>query len=106
MDLSDIHFHDTQILRVIEDTTTDTLTMDVQYPTDWEHNSFERRSLIFSDAHSYQIFEGPFSGPPTIIDAQILGNLDRWIRLRLQTNVGYRELSFASVRLSIDKPGA
>jgi len=104
MELSEIHFHDTRILRVIEDTTTDTLTMDVQYPIDWDQNRFERRSLIFSEAHSYQVFEGPFSGPPTIIDAQILGNSDRRIHLRLQTNAGYRELSFASVRLSIDNP--
>ena len=106
MNISDIHFHDTQILRVIEDTATDTLTMDVDYPTDWEHNRFERRALIFSDAHSYQVFEIPFAGPPTILDAEVISTSDRWSRLRLQTNAGYRELSCVSVTLSANNHDA
>jgi len=100
VNISDIHFHDTQILRVIEDTVTDTLTMDVECPTDWEHNRFERRVLTFSDAHSYQVFEIPFCGPPTILAAEVISTADRWSRLRLRTNAGYREVSCVSVTLS------
>ena len=52
MDISAIHFHDTQILRVIEDCVTSTLTMEVEYPVDWERDVFEKRLLVFDDVHS------------------------------------------------------
>ena len=77
VDISGIHFHDTQILRVVENTAADTLTMHVEYPADWEHSISERRTLIFSDAHNYQVFEFPFSGPPTILAAEVIGTSDR-----------------------------
>jgi hypothetical protein len=102
MDISDIHFHDTQILRVIEDTATDTLTMEVDYPVDWEHNVFEHRKLVFSDAYNYQVHEMPFSGVPTILNVDILGTSGRWTRLRLQTNAGFREVICVSVSLISD----
>jgi hypothetical protein len=106
MNISDIHFHDTQILRVIEDTATDTLTMDVEYPVDWEHNIFERCFLTFSDAYNYQVFEIPFSGPPTILAAEVVSTSDRWSRLRLETNAGYREVSCVLVTLSTNDRNA
>ena len=99
MDLSSIHFHDTRILRVTEDCGADTLTMEVEYPVDWERNVFEIRRLIFEDVHNYQIFEGPFHGPPVILQAEIIGTEDRWSRLLLQTNAGRRELNCTEVRL-------
>ena len=99
MDISSIHFHDTLILRVIEDCAADTLTMEVEYPVDWERNVFERRLLIFDDVHSYQVFEGAFQGSPTILEAEIVGTEGRWSRLRLDTNAGRRELSCTGVRL-------
>jgi len=99
MDISTIHFHDTQILRVIEDCVADTLTMEVEYPVDWERNIFERRLLVFGDVHSYQVFEQPFHGSPTILDAEIVATEGRWSRLRLDTNAGRRELSCTGVRL-------
>ena len=99
MDLASIHFHDTEILRVIEDCGANTLTMEVEYPVDWEHNVFERRLLIFDDVHSYQVFEQPFDGSPMILDAEIVGSEGRWSRLRLDTNAGRRELNCTAVRL-------
>jgi hypothetical protein len=99
MDISTIHFHDTQILRVIEDCEADTLTMEVEYPVDCERNVFEKRLLIFEDVHAYQIFDSPFQGCPTILDASIIGTDGRWSRLRLETNAGRRELSCTAVRL-------
>ena len=99
MDISTIHFHDTQILRVIEDCAADTLTMEVEYPVDWERNVFEKRLLVFEDVHAYQIFDGPFQGCPTILDASIIGTDGRWSRLRLETNAGRRELSCTALRL-------
>ena len=99
MDISTIHFHDTQILRVIEDCEADTLTMEVEYPVDWEHNVFEKRLLVFEDVHGYQTFDGPFQGCPTILDASIVSTDGRWSRVRLETNAGHRELSCTAVRL-------
>ena len=94
--LSTIHFHDTQILRVIEDCATDTLTMEVEYPVDWENNVFEKRLLVFDDVYSYQVFEGPFQGQPTILDAEIVGGDGR---IRLNTNAGRRELYCTGVNI-------
>ena len=99
MDISNIHFHDTLILRVIEDAAADTLTMEVEYPVDWENNIFEPRLLIFEDVHGYQIFDGPFDGRPTILGASIISTDGRWSRIRLETNAGNRELNCKSVRL-------
>lgn len=99
MDISSIHFHDTRILRVMEDCVNNTLTMEVVYPTDWEHNVFERRWLVFEDVYGYKTFDGPFQGEPTILGAEIVGTEGRWSTLRLDTNAGYRELSCRGVRL-------
>lgn len=94
MSISDIHFHDSRILRVIEDTVNDTLVMEIEYPVDWSNSQFEPQCLIFSGAYNYKIFEFPFSGPPTILSATMTEN-----GLRLDTNAGYRELGFESVQL-------
>ena len=99
MDISSIHFHDTQILRVIEDAGANRLTMEVEYPVDWEHNVFEKRFLVFEDVHGYQTFDGPFQGCPTILAASIISTNGRWSRVRLETNAGIRELSCTAVRL-------
>jgi hypothetical protein len=100
MDISSIHFHDTKIHRVIEDSEAKTLTMEVTYPADWERNVFEKRLLIFDDVHHYQVVEWElFGGAPTILDAEIISTDGRWSRLRLETNAGHRELSCVAVRL-------
>ncbi len=100
MDISAIHFHDTRILSVVEDCVSGELTMEVDYPKDWERNEFEKRSLVFREVHSYQVFEGPFAGPCTILDAEVVAIEGRWSRLHLSTNAGRRELSCTGVELS------
>jgi hypothetical protein len=99
MNISNIHFHDAQIIRVTEDCAVGTLTMEVDYPVDWERNVFERRFLVFEGVHAYQIFDGPFQGRPTILDASIIGEEGQWSKLRLETNAGRRELNCTAVRL-------
>ena len=99
MNISDIHFHDTQILRVIEDTEGDILSMEVDYPVNWENNEFEPRTLVFADAYNYQVHEMPFWGSPMILEMEVLGKTDRWTHLRLRTNAGYRDVSCVSVEL-------
>ena len=99
MDLASIHFHDAQIFKVIEDTQQNTLTMEVEYPVDWESNKFERRQLIFEDALDYTIVEIPFQGAPTILGVKVITSEGCRKRIRLETNAGARELSFSAVRL-------
>lgn len=106
MDLSHIHFHDTQILRVVEDPAADILTMEVNYPVDWDNNVFERRSITFLDSYNYQVHEGPFSGVPTILTVEIIETDSRWTRLRIQTNAGFREISCVSISLERKGPGS
>jgi hypothetical protein len=102
VDLSGIHFHDCQIRRVVEDLGLHSLTMEVSYPTNWEANEFSSRSLVFLDCFNYQVFELPFDGLSTILDAEVVGqeeDWDKWSKIRLETNVGRRELICREVRL-------
>jgi hypothetical protein len=99
MDLATIHFHDTQILKIVEDTASDTLTMEVFYPVDWENNTFERRRIIFEDVLNYRVSEGAFQGSPTILDDKVISNDGHRTHIRLETNAGKRELSCSAVHL-------
>jgi len=105
VDLSNIHFHDTGLLCVVEDTTEHTLTFEVDYPTNWEANVFERRWIVFCDALDYRVSEGPFHGSPTILDVQITGTVAGRSQLQIDTNAGTRYLSCTDVRLLEHQPG-
>lgn len=49
----DVNFHDAVIYRVIEDTRTDSLSFEVDYPLNWEQNLFERKLITFTDVLNY-----------------------------------------------------
>jgi len=99
MKLEDIHFHDSVIHRVIENPEADTLSFEVDYPLDWENNIFARKVIQFTDVLNYQVFESPFFGKPTFLEWSIVGSeSDREI-VRLETNAGFRQLSFKDVSL-------
>ena len=49
MDLGDIHFHDSKLVRVVELADSHDLLLEVEYPVDWENNSFERRVIAFRE---------------------------------------------------------
>jgi hypothetical protein len=106
MDISHIHFHDTGLLRVVEDTEEDTLTFEVEYPTNWEASIFERRWIVFDDVLDYRICEGPFQGPPTILDVQIINRVEGRCQLQMDTNAGTRHLSCTDVHLLEHQPRA
>jgi len=99
VDLSGIHFHDSQIKRVVDDSESHSLTMEIDYPVNWELNEFAPRSLVFVDCYNYQVFEQPFEGYSTILDATIDGNENGWSRIVLETNMGRRELICKGLRL-------
>jgi len=98
MDISTIYVHDGRLLRVVEDTERDTLTMEVELPKDEQSDDLVPRLLVFDDAYGYQVFEGPFEGCPAILDMQVVGEQGRWRRVRLDTNAGYREVYCTAVR--------
>src|SRR5690242_5647438 len=99
MEISKIYVHDGRLLRVVEDTEDDTLTMEVELPKDERSDDLVPRLLVFDDVYGYQVFEGPFQGRPAILDLQVVGEQGRWRRVRLNTNAGYRELFCTGVRL-------
>jgi hypothetical protein len=99
MDISSIHFHDTLIHRVVEDVARDTLTVEGDYPVDWENNLFEPRSLVFDDVLNYEVHEGPFKGSPTILSAVVIHTEGLRHTIRLETNAGYRQLTCTAVRI-------
>jgi hypothetical protein len=102
VDVSRIYVHDGKLLRVIEDTKAETVTMEVLLPVSERSEELVPRRLIFTDVYDYQIFEGRVAGCPTILDLSVveqLGNLGKWSRVRLDTTHGYRELCCTAVRV-------
>lgn len=73
--------------------------MEVDYPTDWENNVFEPRTIVFSDPLGYHIDEGPFAGNPTILDATIEEATDGYHKIVLETNAGRRSLRFRNIEI-------
>lgn len=104
MDLSAIHFHDAIILKVVENTAEDTLTFEVDYPTNWDDNIFERRWLTFGDVLDYRVSEGPFHGSPTILNVQADETVEGLYHLRIDTNAGFRQFSCSKVSLCQHSP--
>jgi hypothetical protein len=99
MDISNLYVHDGRLVRVMEDTERDTLTMDVELPADPNGDRLVPRLMIFEDVYNYQVFEGPFHGSPAILDMQVVGENGRWRRVRIDTNAGYRELFCTAVKV-------
>jgi hypothetical protein len=99
MDISNIYVHDGRLLRVIEDSEQDTLTMEVELPARPDSDELVPRLLVFDDVHGYQIFDGPFQGVPAILDIRVVGEQGRWSRVRIDTNAGHRELFCTGVRV-------
>jgi hypothetical protein len=99
MEISDIYVHDAQLHRVVEDIEADTVTMEVDLPILERDEQQEPRLLVFDDAYNYQVFEQAWQGVVTILDMCVVGKQDRWQRVRIETNAGYRELFCTGVRV-------
>ena len=106
MDLGDIHFHDSRLIRVVELAEPHDLLFEVMYPVDWENNVFDTRVIAFRDVLNYRVDEGPFWGAPTLLDAYDEGVAGDYRRVTLQTNAGTRSLSFKTVELLDPGTGA
>jgi len=99
MDLRDIHFHDSRIIRVVELAESHDLLFEVAYPVDWENNVFKARVIAFRDVLNYRVDEGPFWGAPALLDAYDEGQAGDYRQVTLQTNAGTRSLCFKAVEL-------
>ncbi|HEX8913616.1 MAG TPA: hypothetical protein VF796_14755, partial [Humisphaera sp.] len=69
LDLNDIHFHDSRLVRVVEVAETHDLLFEVEYPVDWENNRYEPRAIAFLDVLKYRVEEIAFAGAPTLLGA-------------------------------------
>jgi hypothetical protein len=68
MIFDDFSFHDATILKVEEDTASQTLDFILDFPVDWQNNLFENKVLRFKDAIVYIKKEIPFLGHPAILE--------------------------------------
>lgn len=100
MEFNTENFHDTYIISVFEDTETDELTMEIDFPVNWHESEYEIKNLIFKNAFNYQIHEIRFQGKPQMLEIQILEKQEDWTRFRINTNAGLREISCDSVELT------
>jgi hypothetical protein len=104
MRLEDIHLHDSTIVRVIERPEASLLAFELDYPEDWESEVYVAKTLIFREALGYAVEEGPFSGNPTLLDAHVSQQGNRF-GVVLDTNAGHRRLTYSAVDL-VDGHGA
>jgi hypothetical protein len=77
MNIGDFSFHDSRILGVKENTQDDTLDFLINFPTDWQNNVFEIKTLRFFNVLGYSVNEIPFEGQPTIMEIVNLGQIDK-----------------------------
>jgi hypothetical protein len=93
-DISDINWHDSVIIKIIEIPTDSRLIFEVNYPIDWELHKYEIHCIEFMDIYQYQIYEGPFAGAITILDLEIQEIADEYdaITYKMDTNAGYRTI--------------
>ncbi len=94
LNINNIHFHDSRLIRAIEIVETHNLHFEVMYPIDWENNIFEPRMIAFLDVLNYRVEEGLFVGAPTLLDAYDKGFENGYRSVTLQTNAGTRSLLF------------
>ena len=99
MDLSQIDFHDSQLLRVIELPASDDVLMEVSYIVDWDRSIYEPRVIVFRDVLEYEVHEGPFNGCPTILNVAVVDQQHSRARVWIKTTAGYRTLLCSKVEL-------
>ena len=99
VDLSQIHFHDSEIQRVVELPALDELCFHLLYPGDGYR--FEPHVIAFCDVLDYAVHEGPFAGAPTILRVEDLGRREGHALLRVETTAGFRTLRCTGVELRL-----
>ena len=98
-DLNEIHWHDSEVESVIEIPAKDELVYNVQYPEDWNKNTFAPKAITFSGYHSHVVEEMPFEGNPTILAVSVVNREGDYTTVKLETNAGNRFVTAKSVHL-------
>ena len=107
----DFSIHDSEIIKVIENTHKDTLDFIINYPENWEKNMFRKKILRFNNYLNYSVSEIPFYSYPTILELKNLGEINYSIgeekskikikrqKIELITNAGKRSLEYEDLEL-------
>ena len=107
----DFVIHDSEILKVIENTQNNSIDFIIEYPVDWKNNVFEKRILRFYDYLNYTVNEIPFASRPQIIDFNDHGEIKYSIgegrskldikrrKIELLTNAGKRIIEYKKLEL-------
>jgi hypothetical protein len=99
-DISEINWHDSVILKVIEIPKDEIIIFEVNYTENWEYGIYDTYCLEFINTYNYQIHEGPFSGSITILDFKIEEKQDDYgaTTYRIETNAGYRIIKCKDIK--------
>ena len=106
MNVSDIYVHDGTLLRVIEKTECSQIFMEVDLPDLEQDEKLVPRTLVFDDVYGYRVEEGCINGCSDLLNISAVGTEGRWTWVRVDTNVGFREILCASVRVEVREPVA
>lgn len=111
MIFDEISFHDSQILKVIENPSEQILEFIIDFPTNWEENMFEQKILKFENVIFYNVEQIPFDGLPSILNIVNLGEVikdfssekNQWKtsrnKIKIETNSGNRIIEFSECSL-------
>ncbi|MDO6739335.1 hypothetical protein [Wenyingzhuangia sp. 2_MG-2023] len=106
-----IELHDSEIIKVKENTLEDTLNFIIEYPVDFNKNIFEKRILRFFDYLNYSVKEIPFATRPIILSYENFGKINYVIgtgrnkikvsryKTVINTNAGTRSLEYNKFEL-------
>ena len=108
MKITDLFFHDAQILKVTEFSEKQNLEYEILFPENWEENIFKEKKLTFFNITYYCIDEIPFADIPTILQINDLGTVKKdyknWNvsrnKIEILTNAGNRIIEFEKFKLS------
>ena len=100
-DLSEIHFHDCVLLKIVENTHDDSLEFHVEYPVDWDNDKYEIRLILFKDVLNYSVQEIPIHGQPTLLDCSVTETKDERRLIKIESNAGSRSFYFKVVELIV-----
>ena len=93
--LEEIHFHDSEILKVTSNSEKGEVCYLLSYPVDWENNIYENRTLRFFGVTQHEVQEGAIVGNPTLLDVKIDKVGDK-TKLQFGTTAGQRNIEFVS----------
>ena len=99
MEIPEYYVHDGQLIRVIEEPEHARITMHVRLPNLAREEQLEPRLLVFEDVYGYKVVEGYMNRCPALLNFKVIGTEERWTWVRLDTNIGYREILCSSVLL-------